>query len=119
MHIEGRGNRRWEVEDFNNYVKTFESGWNVLEPTVSDKVEPIPLTPEVLEKAGFVKVGPDDFHNSSMWKKEGFTYLYCDGSFVDNSGPYGHYCDIGNMEHLHQLQNLYLALTGEELNIEL
>lgn len=90
-------------------------------PEIINSIEPIPLTSEILEKAGFVSsFSGDDFHTGILWRVKNTEYLYCeDGYFVDNCGYYGHYCDIGDVKYLHQLQNLYFALTGEELPIEL
>ena len=81
-------------------------------------VEPIPLTPEILEKAGFEEF-PD---SSGLYGYEAFTKGNC---YVEISPTRGIGVSIGSMEtaqsikYLHQLQNLYFALTGEELNIKL
>lgn len=79
------------------------------------RIYPIPLTPEILEKAGWVK------NERFWWKNWGtngceivkFDNYY--NSFVYQLGV-GLYKQITN---LHQLQNLFYALTGEELQIEL
>ena len=73
------------------------------------RYEPIPLTEEILLKCGFEKKFP----------------FYVKGNIevriMGNSMP----CWVSSRfvttkdQHLHQLQNLYFALTGEELNIEL
>lgn len=80
---------------------------------------PIPLTPEILEKAGLEKVDNSSQH-SIIWKKSlvGFSStmkLYESG---------GEYCFSPfewnytlKVKYLHQLQNLYYALTGTELSI--
>ena len=73
-------------------------------------VNPIPLTEEWLLKFGFEKkINDDDF---DYWLKGEFddTFLceHADG-FCYNFG-FGH-----ELKHVHQLQNLYFALTGEEL----
>jgi hypothetical protein len=66
---------------------------------------PVELTPEILEKAGF------DKGKEGYWFKGGIEYN--PGTFtLEGFG----YCEI---KHLHHLQNLYFALTGEELKIEL
>lgn len=72
--------------------------------------EPIPLTPEILEAAGFDKVS-------------GLTYDHKDGNTIrESSGQYWYYVKIhGNLrsiQYLHQLQNLYFSLTGKELEIK-
>jgi hypothetical protein len=79
-----------------------------------DAMKPIPLTPEILVKAGFVKrnginglcyvlyLGKFAIH-ASIDLKEWFIYI----SF------------ISEIKSLHNLQNLVHSLTGEELNISL
>lgn len=76
------------------------------------KFEPIPLTPEILEKCGFEKdrsgfALPDKMSLSFSIDKDG-QYNAC---WEDRSLhlPY-------RIKYLHQLQNLYFAITGEELN---
>lgn len=77
-----------------------------------ESYDPIPLTPEILEKAGFT--GGDWFFtinniiSFSHTDTEGLWKTWVVG---DNS--------IGNIHFVHQLQNLYYALTGQELPIEL
>lgn len=79
--------------------------------------EPIPLTPEILEKAGF-ELLPGGHHYA--YGENPLTHDYMivvkysviiNGFFYQN----GHF----HIKHLHQLQNLYFALTGQELEIEL
>ena len=87
-------------------------------------VKPIPLTPEILEKAGFTKgksIGltldirfdETPFYSAYLWFEflAGSVYLYT----LDD----GHNIELANFIYLHQLQNLYFALTGEELEINL
>ena len=72
--------------------------------------EPIPLTPEILVKAGFVKSINFDNTYIKLIKGESFILKDCkDGTFFVYTGI--------RCQYLHQLQNLYFALTGEELNI--
>jgi hypothetical protein len=82
-------------------------------------VDPIPLTPEILQKCGMTK---DNYwencylftENEGMfsfeWKNDALV-MYVGNTLEYESGP--------DVKYLHQLQNLYFALTGEELNIEL
>lgn len=74
---------------------------------------PIPLTPEWMEQCGF-NIRPGNrfyiFHNERVL----FEYWLHDGSVVIEGAFFG-----GKIQHLHQLQNLYFALTGEELTIKL
>lgn len=81
------------------------------------EVEPIPLTPEWLEKFGFTKDmggggGLLEFEN-------GFICFY------DMEAPLVAYTNerikgapMPHLKYVHQLQNLYFSLTGEELTIK-
>jgi hypothetical protein len=89
---------------------------------IEDHVEGIPLTPEILEKCGFVKEG--DFYylriEAQDLGKAGIRYME-----TRTDGGWCYLCGIDGgrigtaIWHLHQLQNLYFALTGEELNYQL
>jgi hypothetical protein len=73
---------------------------------------PIPLTPEILEKCGFVK-WIDNV--ACSYKKE-----YSPQRFIDISNYKDYYrCFIATFKYIHQLQNLYFALTNTELPITL
>ncbi len=87
------------------------------EESVRINYQPIPLTPEILVKAGFEN------------KSSTTDYIFEYGKFIiggtrkrlfpsvwgeDGLQDYG---DL--IEYVHQLQNLYFCLTGDELNIEL
>lgn len=87
------------------------------------RLEPIPLSPEILEKIGFVKRFPDsetcniwdqvkgykigeyEFNVSLALLKAGWKYLSAPGSV-----PF---------QYVHQLQNLYYAISNQELSISL
>ena len=78
--------------------------------------EPIPLTEEWLLKFGF-----KEFEIDECW------YLVKDNFMFEKSGIVGfyEYMDInavaineGRTKYVHQLQNLYFALTGEELTLK-
>jgi len=67
---------------------------------------PIPLTEEWLRRFGFVKVSEFGISQYGNGKIGIF--------FYNGKGNY----NISMFEHVHQLQNLYFALTGEELTIK-
>lgn len=79
-----------------------------------DQFKPIVLTEEILLKCGLEKRKDGNFNLFKQSKvdividKE-FSAWKCDG--INFS--------VGCIKYLHQLQNLYFALTGEELNIKL
>lgn len=80
-----------------------------------DEIEPIPLTEELLEKCGFTKVGSnyekDWLLLHTHLERQTFDFLLYESS----SGK----LKATPILYLHQLQNLYFALTGEELKIDL
>ena len=112
-----------------NYVRTYgqdvghrtiagitPEGVNLLEQDEKidyNLIEPIPLTEEWLEKFGFEIVG-DGYAEKWVGDFEccvnyGEGYL-----FFGQCDDYSHSIFIG---YVHSLQNLYFALTGEELNL--
>ncbi len=88
-------------------------------PEMAERYSPIPLTPEILEKCGF-KLWDNDWY---------FTKLeWLELSINIESGeiciqPIKHGSQLFSGVHLyckslHQLQNLYFALTGKELEFK-
>lgn len=80
-------------------------------------ITPIPITSEILEKCGFKKVADEFYKKDNLYFKNydmdlclGGTHYILD-DFEDIT--------TGECKYLHQLQNLYFALTGEELNVQL
>ena len=90
----------------------YAEGDEIYPPLKCITYSPIPLTPEILGKCGFV----DGIIKLPFGKK------LCIGSanngtciayFGEQSETLSRYC-----EHVHQLQNLFFTLTGEELEIK-
>ena len=80
-----------------------------------DKIDPTPLTEEWLLRFGFEKVGVN--------YQKGWLLLWTflktgEVHFVLNE-PNSNKRHITEFKYVHQLQNLYFALTGEELEIKL
>ena len=78
-----------------------------------DYVEPIQITPEWLEKFGFVKVG-------NHYEKNCFNlYKYKDEIEIEFRNDEDDESFVIGMRYnyVHQLQNLYFAITGEELMV--
>ena len=77
--------------------------------------EPIPLTEEWLLRLGFVKKDNPNNTPSWIWKKDGEVWFYQTwigrDIFIKNFFP----TNQKQINYVHQLQNLYFALTGEEL----
>jgi hypothetical protein len=84
-----------------------------------DYVEPIPLTEEWLLKFGFYETTKEHYVSGlyTLNKPDGFyinkeTMCYCD---IDYEGTTN---DRIKIQYVHQLQNLYFALTGKELKTQ-
>jgi hypothetical protein len=65
--------------------------------------EPIPITSEWLERLGFVN------HRKNIYSKEGINFIHYKEGVIYLAGP-RHI----NLFYVHQLQNLFFALTGHE-----
>jgi len=80
---------------------------------------PIPLTPEILGKCGFVK----NKHKIDVYEK-GRIRIWFNGRggalayLIEEDTAVGHYIPI-ELSSVHQLQNFIYALTGEELEVKL
>ncbi len=83
-----------------------------------DNINPIPLTEEILLKAGFSRKKSDNtwaFINNEKFIIE---YLFERYSFRVVTDRYNS-TFLKTIKYRHQLQNLFFALTGEEIKIEL
>lgn len=105
-----------QVKKIDASEKAFTSNriLNSINDIDSDLAEPIPLTEELLLKCGFDE-------NMVLSTIEGEIRYYGDGD-INIGGEDS--CTLGMVyiakcKYLHQLQNLYFALTGEELEINL
>lgn len=88
----------------------------------SKGIEPIEITEEWVIKLGFKKW--KDRFMIEAWAKghpsQRFDIDFKDGKIIMNSRYQEHsdYLVMGHIKYAHQLQNLYFALTGEELIIK-
>ena len=81
-------------------------------------IEPIPLTEKILSKCGFEKVNHiNNYSFFSYNRKNGNKNFICD--IYENTTRINSYSIGNHVQYLHQLQNLYFALTGKELEVEL
>ena len=100
------------------------SGHDIEEIEGSDDARPIPLTPEWLERFGFVG-GHDGCYdlNQQLIDMGGIGSVDSDLTLIKSPDVPNFYTvwlgvrDV-NLRYVHQLQNLYFALTGEELTIK-
>lgn len=104
------------------YVNHFD-GYAIIDPIFGSELNPIPLSEEWLVKFGFEELPKTTQHHADMksnyhcpvlWLNE-YTYL------ASNAKTPTGYLFLNNYridcKYVHQLQNLYFALTGKELTI--
>jgi hypothetical protein len=109
-----------DVVTFKNITNIREDGvfWiNVLEDFIPQKnfqFKPIPLTEEWLLKLGLEKIGIWTFSLNLVGNLDLIYYLGEKGWSIGLKS----YSDFSNLKYVHQLQNLYFALTGKELIIK-
>jgi hypothetical protein len=88
--------------------------------------QPIPLTEEWLLKFGFVQSSNNLGNTFHILKKDGVIVMLTIEHWTNtdiNSKYHNHWhCEYllngHKLQYLHQLQNIYFALTGEELTIK-
>lgn len=78
---------------------------------------PIPLTEEWLIKFGFEVDAKDTLRSQRIKIETSYLNWYDDGSYSIGKFPFTIPLS-GPIKYVHQLQNLYFALTGEELTIK-
>jgi hypothetical protein len=82
--------------------------------------QPIPISPEILEKAGFnLRVIEESVFKEKYYANRAFWFdkePFIEGYQFSIRGHSYFNCFI---KYVHQIQDLYFALTGEELNITL
>lgn len=106
---------------YHDIANLYESA--LINKVPSGSYKPIPLTEDWLLKFGFEL--KDDINNgfakpiNEEYGTEHY-YLYVNPKYfttclIDNKKP--HEIFINSVKYVHQLQNLYFALTGEELKL--
>jgi hypothetical protein len=103
----------------NKFLVGYESGKKDVAEYSSRMYVPILITPEVFKKFGFKKHKNSNKHWIFWWLKNGWHIAQWIGD--DSPGGFERkgLCYWGDgfipVEHLHQLQNIYFALTQKEL----
>lgn len=106
-----------EINEFD--FQWTESDWYALgESTLFiENISPIPLSPSLLERAGFVRYGSFWINPSGdTW----FKFLLEDGKlwFYLNGVSEERFIAVNPTRAFHELQNLYYSLTGQELELK-
>ncbi len=110
---------------FDDYVVIIEPHEIHTYRTIAERIKnaefhPIPITPEWLERLGFEKrISPKGHENWVMYSQHHFAFVLREITpfigFTYHSYGTDHSLQI---DHIHQLQNLYHALTGQELTVK-
>jgi hypothetical protein len=115
----------WLIEGVEKGFIFSSNNWRIVE-----SFEPIPLTEEWLLKFGFEKIkynseetgyGVDYVLTKYDEHGFGFTLEYCEDfsiCILGQKDDVGISPNLNVLRNVHQLQNLYFALTGEELTIK-
>ena len=106
----GHVDRPYQIQGFgqnNTCLDEIGVGW------IPSKLEPIPLTEEWLERFGFI---PYDEFSHPCFERNGYLVSYVYGKWDVQIGSIR--ANRLGLDYVHQLQNLYFALTGEELELK-
>ena len=95
-------------------IKNFQE--NPTHKLMLNNFKPIELTEEILLKCGFERI--NHIHGYSFFTLSKSKVNKCHIDIYENKTQYMGY-SVSHCKHLHQLQNLYFALTNEELTINL
>lgn len=94
----------------------------ILEYIPYDMVQPIPLTPELLERCGFKKVAESEYYEN--YRNKNMFYISrakkdIDFGFLDKKDCYYVGDNHTEIPSLHWLQNWYFFTYGHELEVSL
>lgn len=105
VQLDRGGKTFYRINDMQVHKQTFLTGGKVC-------FEPIPLTEEWLLKFGFKNIESNSFYlprfsDYDIVLNENNAFLYREDMALN-----------ADIKYVHQLQNLYYALTGEELELQ-
>jgi hypothetical protein len=84
----------------------------------ADGYEPVPLTAELLQQASFQYSSGTDLEFIIDDKNKLIASTFVDGAYIVQLSCHGNF--LGQkLSYLHQLQNLFFALTGRELLVDI
>lgn len=112
-----------DVVTFKNITEFREDGifWiKTFEPKIESKnfhFKPIPLTEEILLKCGFELKGIIFRINNGFANQFDVNYSLSRDIYYYDSSKHGIYKEV-EIKYLHELQNLYWCLCGQELTIK-
>ncbi|PHJ53858.1 hypothetical protein VF04_35015 [Nostoc linckia z7] len=110
----------WEVVSLNKYgILVVERNGVEVQLTNND-IDPIPITPEILEKAGFVRTYESKYRIRFDADELGHPEIGVELNITNGSITFRYNSETNaQCKFLHQLQNIYWCLAGKELEINL
>ncbi|KAA2223021.1 hypothetical protein [Chryseobacterium sediminis] len=112
----GYDGKIFKVKEIRNYIIVCDRGKGNVDFT-SKEIEPIELTEEWLLKFGFEKKAEHNLKLDVLTRS--IIHAYTHGKVeIELGNRSGYSFGYPEVQFVHQLQNLYFALTGEELTIK-
>lgn len=119
IHSEGINLNYQEIETEDGDIMVLEPDYRL------DQIDPIPLTGEILRKLNFDTMDAEvDYVEWGMDNSDEPYFFLIQNSLDELNEPFYFKYDLGmgeksiEIKYLHQLQNLHLVLTGEELEFK-
>lgn len=114
--ISSKVNQRPELKVLQLFGDSFQADWGTGRGGyMYESCEGIPLSPEWMERLGFRN--EQLFEAARCWRLDYFALGY-HAEHPTELYLHGYRLDSQVVRYVHQLQNLYFSLTGEELKLE-
>lgn len=123
VEVDGKYRQVLAVDSIHSYLQDKGSIRYFVDESYGDagrwlsKINPIPLTPELLEKCAGIHKTKSGYGLKIPSGQIIFLESHEDGSFWSSLFQYGRGQALPKQIHLHQLQNLFFCLAGTELEV--
>ena len=118
----------FEIDEYYDRINTEPDGYNAIRCIEASEIKPIPLTPEILEKNGFIG-GEYKSYTGYVWylEEKGFSKIWfimsCEksilcGEKIKTNGSIGDNFSIPNIKFVHELQHA-LRICGIDKEIQI
>ncbi|WBV60257.1 hypothetical protein PFY12_14610 [Chryseobacterium camelliae] len=109
-------NKVFKVKEIRNYIISGDRGKGNVDFTIKE-ISPIELTEEWLLKFGFEKKAEHNFRLNVFARS--IIHAYTHGKVeIELGNRSGYSFGYPQVQYVHQLQNLYFSLVGEELELK-
>lgn len=79
-------------------------------------LKPIPLTEEWMPRLGFQPHENGGYYRQVEWLNWGYLVRFSETGIVVRQGFMNQWSELASVQYVHQLQNIYHAMTGLELS---